>query len=67
WPHPNRNQQVATEQKPGTSESSQVTAFIGGFFLEQREWVRVYTNDLMLAGTIAFMLPDKLHHSSDFY
>ncbi|HHY6427505.1 TPA: hypothetical protein ACV5T7_003570 [Salmonella enterica] len=27
----------------------------------------MYTNDLTLAGTIAFMLPDKFHHSSEFY
>ncbi|MFU0872717.1 hypothetical protein [Kluyvera sichuanensis] len=40
--------------------SSNGTAFFGVLFREQKEWVRVYTNDLSLAESIAFLPPDEV-------
>lgn len=40
--------------------SSNGTAFFGVLFREQKEWVRVYTNDLSLAESIAFLPPDEI-------
>lgn len=42
------------------TSSSNGTAFFGVLFREQKEWVRVYTNDLSLAEAVAFLLPDQV-------
>lgn len=42
------------------TSSSNGTAFFGVLLQEQEAWVRVYTTDLSLAETIAFLLPGQV-------
>mgnify|MGYP004716897669 CR=1 FL=1 len=44
---------------PVMTSSSNGTAFFGVRFREQKEWLRVYTNDLALAEDIAFLAPGE--------
>ncbi len=42
------------------TSSSNGNAFFGVLFQEHEEWVRVYTNDLCLAESVAFLLPGQV-------
>lgn len=42
------------------SSSSNGTAFFGIRFNERDEWIRVHTNDLTLAASVAFLMPGEV-------